>query len=537
MVSSPHRPFWQKAPLFLLGLTLIPFGTRAAPKPNYQGYRIEKIYVIRRQIFDTSIPSENKLAYRAINNLHISTKERAIRQQLLFKSGDLFQPKIAEETERAIRKILRLRDVHVRPVPVGDGKVDVLVETQDTWTTEPFIGVSGSGSETKYTVGIRERNLGGYGKEVGFIYKKEADLATRSFSYRDPALLGSRLRLSGDYADTAEGSSRSLILEKPFSSSLTRAGFKTNGSYNKNDVVLYEEGKEVNRYTQENREMGGGIAVSLGSTVKKIRRLGLGYRYLHERVNDTKDDEKLVRDDTYHYFGPSFEWQKVSFITVDHIRLYSREEDFNMGLTLGANVGVSQSRWVPGATNATFIQGQVSQGKLWDQNRFGLATVKEDGRYENGWKNAETRIDLEYYDRARSWTTWAGHLAWDQILHPDGDTQLLLGGTSGLRGYPVNAFAGNRLIEANLENRMFLVDNVFQFFGIGAVGFVDAGYAWPRGTSLAMKDIRASYGAGLRLHLSRASLGQVLRFDIAWPTRNTNGDRSPVFTFGTGQVF
>ncbi|MBK8574305.1 MAG: BamA/TamA family outer membrane protein, partial [Elusimicrobia bacterium] len=117
------------------------------------------------------------------------------------------------------------------------------------------------------------------------------------------------------------------------------------------------------------------------------------------------------------------------------------------------------------------------------------------------------------------------------------DTQLLLGGTSGLRGYPVNAFAGNRLFQANFENRLFLVDEVFEFFGIGAVGFVDAGYVWPQGVSPVVGDLRVGYGAGLRLHLTRASLGQVLRFDIAWPTRSTNGTRSPVFTFGTGQVF
>ncbi len=537
MGLSLHRSLRRRGVFFLLGVMLFPLGSWAAREPSYRGYRIEKIYVIRRQIFDTTIPSENKLAYRAINHLHISTKERAIRQQLLFNSGDMFDPELARETERALRRILRLRDVHVRAVPVGDRKVDVLVEAQDTWTTEPFIGVSGSGGETKYTVGIRERNLGGYGKEVGFIYKKEPDLVTRSFSYRDPALLGTKLRLSGDYADTAEGSSRSLIVEKPFSSSVTRFGIKTLGSYNKNDVVLFEHGEEVDRYTQENRELGGGLAVSLGSTVKRVRRLGVGYRYVHHRLNEADTLDHPLQNDIYHLFGPSVEWQKVDFITVDHIRLYSREEDYNMGRTLGANIGVSQSRWVPGAANATVFEGVASQGHLWSQKRFGLATLKEKGRYENGWKNTETRIDLEFYDRPRSWTTWAGHLAWDQVLNPDVDTHLLLGGTSGLRGYPVNAFAGNRLLQANLENRLFLIDDVFEFFGVGAVGFVDAGYAWPRGTSPVIGDLRASYGAGLRIHLSRASLGQVLRFDLAWPTRSTEGNRSPVFTFGTGQVF
>lgn len=514
-----------------------PLATGSDKEPSYRGYRIENIYVIRRQIFDTSIPSENKLVYRAINHLHIATKEKTVREQLLFKKGDRYDPDLALETERALRRILRLRDVRVRPVPVGKRGVDVLVEAQDTWTTEPFIGVSGSGEKTKYTMGIRERNLAGYGKEVGFIYKKEPDLVTRSFSYDDPALLGTRLRLAGDYADTAEGSSRSLSIEKPFSSSLTPYGFKTSGAYDKHESVLYENGKEVNRFVTENKNLGGGIAFSVGSTVRRVRRLGLGYNYLHEKKGGKSGSAPSFTDNKYHLFGPALEIQKIRFIDITHIRLYSRVEDYNMGPSLSASVGVSQTRWTPEAENATVVAGQYAHGRLWGPRRFGLATLKENARYENGWENAQTRLDLEYYDRARNGYTWAGHLAWDQILHPDEDTELLLGGTSGLRGYPVNAFAGNRLVQANLENRLFLVDEVFEFFGVGAVGFVDAGYVWPRGTAPQLGDLRVGYGAGLRFHLTRASLGQVLRFDLAWPTRATQGDRSPVFTFGTGQVF
>lgn len=509
----------------------------ADKEPSYRGYRIENIYVIRRQIFDTSIPSENKLVYRAINHLHVATKEKTVREQLLFQKGDLYDPALALETERALRRVLRLRDVHVRPVPVGKRGVDVLVEAQDTWTTEPFIGVSGSGEKTKYTMGIRERNLAGYGKEVGFIYKKEPDLVTRSFSYDDPALLGTRLRLAGDYADTAEGSSRSLSVEKPFSSSLTRYGFKTSGAYDKHESVLFENGKEIDRFENENKDLGGSISFSVGSTVRTIRRLGFGYRYLHEKQREKNASDLPFSDNTYHLFGPSLEYQKVRFIDITHIRLYSRVEDYNMGPSLNASVGVSQTGWTPDAENATAVGAQYVHGRLWGPRRFGLATLKENARYENGWKNAETRLDLEYYDRSKNGHTWAGHLALDQVLNPDDDTQLILGGTSGLRGYPMNAFAGNRLIQANLENRLFLVEEVFEFFGVGAVGFVDAGYVWPRGTAPQLGDLRVGYGAGLRFHLTRASLGQVLRFDLAWPTRATNGDRSPVFTFGTGQVF
>jgi outer membrane protein assembly factor BamA len=519
--------------ILLLALT----GPSLAQEPTFEGYRIENIYILRRQIFDTTVPSENKLLYRNINRLHILTKESAIHQQLLFKKGDLFDPAIARETERALRRVLRLRGIHVRPVPVGPDTVDVIVETQDTWTTEPFIGASGSGADKEYVVGIRERNLGGYGKTVGFIYKKEPDLITRSFSYQDPALLGTPLRLSGDYADTADGSSRSLVIEKPFSSSLTPFGFETQGSYENIDSLLYENGIEVSRYTQEERELGGNFKMSMGSTAFFIQRLGLGYRFLHKELADQHAPNAPTSDSAYHLFGPYFEWEKIDYVTENKIRLYSRKEDINLGPSLEGDVGISQSRWVPGAENATFIQSQYSQGHLWRPGQFVLATVDLDARYENGWQNTETRFNVEYYNKVRNWSTWAGRMSWEQILHPDPNAQLLLGGDTGLRGYPINQFAGNRLFVANIENRLFIIDEVFKFFGIGAVGFADAGYAWPQGTAVRMDDLRADYGAGLRFHLTRASLGQVIRLDVAWPTRSTEGKRAPVFTFGTSQVF
>jgi outer membrane protein assembly factor BamA len=534
---SIFRPFRWDSVILVGTLFLALIAPTRAAGPTYAGYRIENIYILRRQIFDTTVPSENKLLYRNINRLHILTKESAVFHQLLFKKGDSFDPAIARETERALRRVLRLRGIHVRPVPVGPDTVDVIVETQDTWTTEPFIGVSGSGADKEFVVGIRERNLGGYGKTVGFIYRNEPDLITRSFSYQDPALLGTPLRLSGDYADTADGSSRSLIIEKPFSSSLTPFGFKTMGSYENVDSILYEDGIEVSRYTQEEREIGGNFKISLGSTAFFIQRLGLGYRFLHKELADQHAPNAIISDSIYHLFGPHFEWQKVNFITENKLRLYSRQEDINLGPTLEGDVGISQSRWVPGAENATFIQSQYSQGHLWRPGQFVLATMDLNARYENGWQNTQSRLDVEYYNKVQNWSTWAGRLSWEQILHPDPNSQLLLGGDSGLRGYPINQFAGNRLFVANIENRLFVIDEVFKFFGIGAVGFADAGYAWPQGTAVKMDDLRADYGAGLRFHLTRASLGQVIRLDVAWPTRSTDGKRSPVFTFGTSQVF
>jgi outer membrane protein assembly factor BamA len=525
------------APVLLLGLALnVPAPADAAP-PSFRGHRIARVYILRRAIFDTTIPTENKRLYRFVNHLHFATRDSTIRNQLLFKPGDPYDPDVAEETERALRRILRLRDVHVRPMPVGNRRVDVVVETQDTWTTEPYASVSSTGGETKYRFGLRERNLFGLGKQINVSYKKDLDNISRGLSYDDPGLFGSRLRLAGVYEDTEEGSARALKLERPFFASLTPFAFEGSGEYRKSDTLLYAGGDEIGRFTNEDRTLGGGFGVSLGSTPRRIRRLGLAYRYEHERLSSTQPVAGLVADRVYHYFGPTLEWSRNRFVTTNHIRLYNREEDYNMGPTLDLRAGFSSRRWISGARNATSVEGVWSRGHARSRREFALLTVAGEGRYENGWENARQRWDFEYYKRARNWTTWAAHLGWENVLNPSVDTQLLLGGDRGLRGYPVNAFEGNRLFIANLENRVFIVDDILNFFGLGAVAFADLGQAWPRGAPVKAADLRADYGVGLRVHLSRASLGNVLRFDLAWPTRAHEGDRSPVFTFATGQVF
>jgi outer membrane protein assembly factor BamA len=526
----------------LFALLCLPVAGRAGRLPPetdaaFRGWRIERVHIVTRQVFDTEVPSENTPIFRAANALHFTSKDRTVRTQLLFRPGDAYDPALARESERALRNVLRLRDVRIRAMPVGERRVDVVVETQDTWSLEPYLSVSGAGSDTKIRVGIRERNLGGYGKQVGFQYKQDPELVSRNFAYDDPSLLGSHWRMSGAYQDTAEGSARSLAIGRPFLSSLTPYAVLGSGSYERGDTVLYEAGEEIDRTTHENKKIGGALAFSVGSTTRRVRRLGFGYDYKHDRLSTPQAESGAVADDVYHLFGPTLDWQKINYATMNRIKLYSRDEDYNLAPTLKTAVGLSQSRWVPGAQNALFLKARATHGHPWGVEHFGLATLDVDGRYENGWKNARTGLNLEYYNRVLPRSTWAGHLAWDQILHPDPDEQLTLGGDTGLRGYPAKYFSGNRSFLFNLENRLFLIDDVVKFFEIGAVGFFDAGYAWPRGQAIRFEDLRADYGAGIRIHLPRASLGQVIRLDIAWPTRAADGDRSPVVTFATNQVF
>lgn len=513
-------------------------GPRRPGTPSYRGYRIARIHIIRRRIFDTSVPSENKSVYRGINALHISTTERTIHQQLLFEEGDLYDPALARESERALRGILRLRDVSVVPVPVGNGRVDVMVESQETWSTQPSASASGTGSDLKYRFGLREKNLFGLGKDLNFVYKKAAGRVSRSVGYDDPALLGTRWRLGGFYEDTTDGSARSLRVERPFFSSVTPFALRTAGGYTRTETPIYVAGQEVNRLGKENREFFAGPAVSLWSTTKRIRRLGVEYGYRHNKLFDTKPVRSLREDKVYHSVGPTIQWDRENFITVDHVRTYDREEDINLGPTLTVNVGFARSNWFRESGDATFAKADAGRGAALGPGAFALATVSGEGQREDGvWKNTRTRWAVEYNNHFSRAQTLTARATWEQVLRPGDETQLLLGGDTGLRGYPLNEFAGNRLFSAIVEDRLFFFPDVLHLFGLGGVIFADSGYAWPRGAAVRFRDLRADVGVGLRFHISRASLGHVIRLDVARPLRPIEGERYWLVTFGTSQVF
>src|ERR1035437_4852084 len=97
--------------LFLL-LSL--FAAPAAAKPRESllapaGRIIATIKIESNNVFDTEAPPENKLLYRAANDIHIRTREAVISRELLFEVGDTYDPALIAETERNLRALPFIR--------------------------------------------------------------------------------------------------------------------------------------------------------------------------------------------------------------------------------------------------------------------------------------------------------------------------------------------------------------------------------------------------------------------------------------------
>lgn len=112
---------------------------------------------------------------------------------------------------------------------------------------------------------------------------------------------------------------------------------------------------------------------------------------------------------------------------------------------------------------------------------------------------------------------------------PDGSINSL-GGKQSLRGFRANRFLARSLAFANVELRYRITETKFgkQRFAFAAAPFFDAGTVRDRWQDLNFKNIKYSYGSGLRIAWNQST---VLSFDYGI----SKEDR--LFFFGIGQAF
>ncbi|HBI78315.1 MAG TPA: hypothetical protein DDY30_02675, partial [Marinobacter adhaerens] len=115
--------------------------------------RIASIRVLRRPIFDTTDPEQDNALYRTLNALNTPTWESALRAQLVFEEGDVYEPELISESERVLRQREYLTAAWVGVTRVCGNEVEVSVLTRDTWTLFPSVGVSRSGGENTTNFG------------------------------------------------------------------------------------------------------------------------------------------------------------------------------------------------------------------------------------------------------------------------------------------------------------------------------------------------------------------------------------------------
>jgi outer membrane protein assembly factor BamA len=485
-----------------------------------RGARIGNIAIEVDDVFETG--THLAAPYRIANDLHISTHDTTVQQQLLFHTGDKYDRRVLDETARLLRALRYLNEASVEPVRYNeaDNTVDVLVRVHDVWTLSPGLSFGRKGGTNSTRVTFDDMNFLGLGKQLSFARSSNVDRTSWEFGYVDPNLFGSWWQLSADYAALSDGDAKTLSLERPFYALDTRWSAGFSGTDATTDVSRYSLGHVVERLQMQERkfEIGGGFSEGLHD--------GWTTRYLAGVRYDAREFQALpgqplasIPDDrvvAYPWVG----WEAVEdqYVSTRNLDQIGRTEDLYLGLSAHLEAGFAATAL--GSTHdGLILNGKLQAGADLGHQQYLIHSLGFGTRVEgDALANASLDWSTRYYLRQSVHRVFFAAVAGTVTSHRDPEEQLLLGGDNGLRGYPLRYQAGDARALVTLEQRFYTDWQPLKLVNVGAAVFFDAGRTWEQDPYAAapagwLKDV----GLGLRLGSARSGLGNVLHIDLAFP--------------------
>ena len=500
----------------------------------YEGRIISKIQIVRKNVFDDLVARNAPFYYSWANSLHIVTRERIVRNELLFKVGDSLNSEKIFESERNLRMRQFIGEAYVTARPNGPDSVDLTVTTIDYWSTKvSFFSELGGGD---YVLGAAasEVNFLGYGQTLELSAQTGSEEDGYSVYASEQRLGGSRFAGNLYYSNLSFSDNFVISLARPRYSLSIPYGFVS--SYRKDTGIsrLFYRGEEFFRYRRTLRRFSFNSVYSFGETEKLD--LYLGYDF------DSRDYRPEYEVSPYNYLIPAAETRSyvspgigAQVLKYDLARFLD-EPGTPEDLTLGAGIRLSVGRSLPefGANRQGTrpeIYGRIL-ARPFEPLFIGAGDFVRWWRF--GGRNTEIRHRTEamvYFKTGPDQVLAARGLT-DFAWRQEPTYQLHLGGTSGLRGFPAYEFSGTKLALANFEYRFFLPIEILTV-RFGGAAFFDMGGAWRASQHVDLDEMKSDVGVGLRFGLTRSSTSRVLRLDLA----RSLEDDTYYISFGTGMIF
>ncbi len=499
--------------------------------------KISRITITRLNIFNTQAKDENNPLFKFANRINWVTDEAVIKSQLLVSEGTKFDAEQVAESERLLRATPYLYDARIYAQDDCQGGVVLHVVTQDVWTLLPEISFSRSGGDNKTRIGFRDSNLLGLGKRLSLTRTTEKERSGYSIVYDDPNIYHTRYRGRIEYADNSDGKRHYGALSLPFFSLSSEYSYGAQHLYFERERSQYLRATEVNRFKQTTRLNTAYVAKAFFNTPNWTKRLYGGVHFQQENYQDLVNTAFSVseeRDYAYPYVAYSlFENRYEKHTNIDAI---ARVEDLHLGWDLYAQLGYGGSALDNDQARLAFnIKAQKAYFPKNDVlMRFYVHSHGYWQTKRNHGEDVFVNAGINALYKMTPNNAWYGAFNYYRGHNLSAQNQLTLGGEQGLRGYPNDYLAGNRLMLATLEKRFYLKTHLFQLFNVGAAAFFDIGYS-ARTSTLAkryLNDPRFEYslisqnpigrihknvGIGLRLAPSRSHLGTMIHIDLAYP--------------------
>jgi len=517
-----------------MGLFLVGGSGAAADEP----LRIGSIQIIADDVF-TGDEAAAGAAYALTNTLHIKTRERVIKKFLLFKEGDEYIPSRLVESERILRSQHFLHYASVTAGEPHDGVVDVVVVTQDSWSTQPGGKVGSAGGETDFGFAIEETNFLGLGKQVTLLYESNVERTGYGVRYEDPAFISPHWNSVLLLMNNSDGTQLDLSVDRPFYSFATPWAVASGVSNRQFTARVYSQGAIVSEYDQLHKGVNASWGFALDPNDQRAHRLSFGIDWSSDEFAPIAAGSNALLPDNrdYRYAFVGYEFEENQFTKMNFLNLDERYEDLRIGSRFSVRLGVSPSLFGVEQTTGK-VEASVSRGFQLGSTVL-LAGLSGESRIgapnSNSVTSSELRI-IRPYGTVHPQTT-VGRVVVNYGHDLDPEHQFFADGSTGLRAYRLYSFAGDSSLLLNLEHRVYLGREVWKFLSPGVALFVDAGNAAYGSDAFKPSNLKFDAGIGLRLGMSRTTKN-VFRLDFAYAfDPDPFGRQGWLVSFSGGQAF
>ena len=523
----------------------------ATPNPNTT---IDAIHIKIKPIFDENNPKENNWLFRLANRLHISTRKKVIRDDLLFKVDEPLNQNLLDSSERTLhtRRYLNQATVEKSAVPCSN-TAEVNVVVRDVWTLKPKLSFSRSGGNSDSSYGFEDSNFLGTGKAVSISHFSNELRAGNVLDYHDPntGVYNSQLRLR--YSDNDDGIEKRLTLNRPFLDLSTNWTGEVNHDDTMQSEASYTAGIAVANFGHRkiiNSANYGRRLDDFSVDGQYATRLILGISKEEDLFSQVDALSTAVLPEDRSDNSLWFEYQKIydGYIKTSNVRQINRAEYFNLGNQFRARFGYVSSN-LNGRDDGYIVQAENTVGSMINENHMVLHNIAFNGRYtDTGLVDSVLESELSWY-----WKNIRNGQFLTQLSGMKGyglyqDHNVILDGDTGLRGYPSHFQSGDRKILFTMEQHFFGEREWFSLFHAGAAIFFDAGRAWGGNSDPTLSTTNSDtgwlkdIGVGLRFSPTRTGNKEegshgVLHVDLVKPLDRSDGISGYQWRVGTEKHF
>ena len=491
------------------------------------------------------------------------TRDYVILRELLFKTGDVYTVEDELESERILRRKPYLGDAEIGATWDDEtSTVEITVLVTDLWSMIPALDIPAfSKDSSDVFVQVVDSNMFGTGNLAQFRYQRisEAGERTRSLirtRYTDPRLFSTHWEFDGYYIQQRMGDSWQVSLQRPQYTLKTRWSAAFMASEHIDSKHWYEQGAPTDKYSRSRQRSTGQITRFIGDRHKQLQFSAWGlaerskFNLLGTRSSPdfsatwgaTKHQNSRFapRDRDVKILGISIGRRDIDFVRTRYVNQMGRVEDIAVGYGYSMSIGYGSPLY--GSDRSETLLNWLFSLTLAHQDLFFLNTHADfTTRLSDEPRESVFNGRIKMVRKNLLYQTLAAQLSTVFEFGLEGESQVILDGENGLRGYSPYAFSGEKMIILNIESRSIFRDGIFEklesWVVVGSALFLDVGYVW-NGGELVLSEPKRSIGMGLRFSIPRLSGSRVFRCDFAYPLDVQGGtSRVPVITYGIGHVF